>query len=337
MRSQVKIQENIPLSGHTTFKIGGPARFFCEVRNEFELEEAVKYAKDNKIAAFIMGGGSNLVVSDNGFNGLVIKIAPSSNGKEPLVKMRMENGNFFIECWAGESLASIVKLTCDGALSGLEWAAGIPGTLGGAVRGNSGAFGSCMGELVENAKALYLSENIIVVRDEEQSASQPTKFKSFNNAGCQFAYRSSIFKQKDSLVVTSVVLRLGKGNKNEIEEKMREIIKKRTEKQPQGLASPGSFFQNPIVSNPELVMKFEKDRNIKCKDNKIPAGWLIAEAGLLGKKIGSIQVSEEHGNFLVNLGGGKAEEVIMLASLIKQKVRDELDVQLLEEVKYVGF
>jgi len=337
----LEIQQNIPLSRHTTFKIGGEARWFCEVRNEQELEEAIKYAKDQKIAAFIMGGGSNLVVSDKGFPGLVIKIAPSSDGKQPKVKMRMENGNFFIECWAGESLGSLVKLASDGALSGLEWAAGIPGSVGGAVRGNAGAFGSWMGNNIETVNIFNISDNPIIIIDESQNSNLKTqnhnlKLKTFSNEECKFSYRNSIFKQKDNLVVTSITLKLSKGDKKEIETKIKEILTKRKEKQPH-LASPGSYFENPIVENKQLIEKFEHDCNTKCRDSKIPAGWLIDEVGLRGKKIGNIQISEEHANFLVNLGGGTAEEVIMLTSLIKQKVRDELGVELREEVKYVGF
>ncbi|MFA6048208.1 MAG: UDP-N-acetylmuramate dehydrogenase [Parcubacteria group bacterium] len=332
--STIKIQQNIPLSRYTTFKIGGEARWFCEVRNENELEEAIKYAKDQKIAAFIMGGGSNLVVSDKGFDGLVIKIAPNSDGSQPKVKMRMENRNFFIECWAGESFSSIVKLATDGALSGLEWAAGIPGSLGGAVRGNAGAFGGSISDNIESVRVLKLSDSQIIINDADPNYKLP--INNYENAECQFSYRDSIFKQKDNLVITSVVLKLGKGNKNEIEAKIKEILAKRKEKQPH-LASPGSYFENPIVENNQLIEKFEHDCNTKCRDSKIPAGWLIDEVGLRGKKMGNIQVSNEHANFLVNLGGGKAEEVVMLASLIKQRARDELGVELHEEVKYVGF
>jgi UDP-N-acetylmuramate dehydrogenase len=317
----INIQENIPLSRHTTFKIGGPARFFCEVKNEHELEEAIKYAKEQKIAAFIMGGGSNIVVNDKGFDGLVIKIVSSSNGNQPQVKMKMENGNIFIECWAGESLASLVKLASSGSLAGLEWAAGVPGTLGGAIRGNAGAYGGSIADVIESVRVLDLDD---------------MRVTNYNLEKCQFKYRSSTFKENEYLVVLSAILRFGKGDKSELESKIKDTISKRSANYPK-FPSAGSFFQNPVVSDLELRARFEKEANCQCKDEKIPAGWLITEVGLKGKKVGNIQVSEEHGNFLVNLGGGKAEEVVMLSSLIKQKVRDELGVQLSEEVKYVGF
>lgn len=334
----IKIQENIPLSRYTTFKIGGPARFFCEVKNAGELIEAVQYAKENNLAAFVMGGGSNIVVSDNGFDGLVIKISSVSGSGHPAIKMRMENGNYFIECWTGENLGSLIKLASDSSLTGLEWAAGIPGTVGGAVRGNAGAFGGCMADVIESVSFIDLEDSSIIKNQKSNSKNinDKSKVKILSGRKCDFSYRNSVFKQKENLVIVSVVLTLIKGDKKEIESKIRNIAAKRTDRYPR-LPSAGSFFQNPVVNNPELVTRFERDINDKCKDNKVAAGWLISEVGLQGRKIGQIQISDEHNNFLINLGGGTAADVVMLASLIKQKVRDELGVQLIEEVKYVGF
>lgn len=319
--STINIQENIPLSRYTTFKIGGPAKFFCEVKNEKELEEAVRYAKDNNLAAFIIGGGSNLLVSDGGFPGLVIRFSSQSDGNIPPVKMRLENGNYYLECWAGESLASIVKLASDSSLTGLEWAAGIPGTIGGAVRGNAGVPWGSMSDSVESVKIFNLENSKFMTTDREK---------------CQFEYRNSVFKKNDHLVIISVRLRLQKTDNQAVEDKINETLRKRGEKQPQGFFSPGSFFANPVVKDSQLRTRFERDTGSKCQDDKIPAGWLIAEAGLLGKKIGGTQVSEEHGNFVVNIGGATAQDVIMLVSLIKQRIRTEFGVQLKEEVQYLG-
>jgi len=310
---RIKIQENIPLAPYTTFRLGGPAKFFCEVSNEKELEEAVTFANEKKLAIFWLGGGSNLVVSDDGFNGLVIKIV---NGLQFIVK----NDN--IECWSGENLASIVSCATENSLAGLEWAAGIPGTIGGAVRGNAGAFGGSMAEVVENVRVLDLKDHC---------------YKNFSSKECVFNYRNSIFKENENLVVISIDLRLHNGgNRDELATKVREIIGKRNNRYPK-YPSAGSFFQNPVVNDPEIRARFERDIKDKCRDNKVAAGWLVEEAGLRGKKVGHIQVSDSHANFLVNLGGGKASEVVMLASIIKQKIRDEFGVQLSEEVKYVGY
>lgn len=318
----IEIKNNIPLSRYTTFKIGGPAKYFCEVRSEQDLEEAIKFAKEKKIAAFIMGGGSNLLINDKGFDGLVIKIASLAEGSRPKVKMKMENGNFFIECWVGESMVSLVSLAAESSLTGLEWAAGLPGSLGGAIRGNAGAFGPSTGDMIERVRIMDLTD---------------FRYKDFSQDQCEFSYRNSIFKKNDNLVVVSATMKFQKGNKQEIEAKTKEILSKRKMVQPQNHFSAGSFFKNPVVNNVDLIQKFENDTNTKCQNNKIPAGWLIAEAGLQNKKIGEIQVSGKHSNFIVNLGGGKAEDVVMLVSIIKQKVRDEFEIELEEEVKFVGF
>lgn len=319
--SSLNIQQNIPLAPYTTFKIGGPAKFFVEVGSEEELAEALKYAKDNNLEFFILGGGSNILINDQGFNGLVIKFKIQSEK----LKVTVQNSNFLIECWAGDSLAEVVNFSTENSLTGLEWAAGIPGTVGGAVRGNAGAIGSCMADTTDNVKTINIADEV-----------QSSKLKVYNNRECQFDYRDSVFKQNPDLIILSVVLKLKKGERNEIEAKMKENLERRMQKQPQG-QSAGSFFKNPVVKNKELVKLFEKETGQKAREGKIPAGWLIAEAGLLGRRVGNIQVSENHGNFVINLGDGKAQDAIILLSIIKQKVRMKFCVQLVEEVQFVGF
>lgn len=324
----LNIQKNIPLAPYTTFKIGGPAKFFTEVKNEDEIVEALKYAEENNLKYFILAGGSNILISDKGFNGLVIKLQATSYKPQATS----------IQCVAGLPLSQAVKLAADRSLTGLEWAAGIPGTIGGAARGNAGAFGGCMADVAEKVK--------VIIQDELSGAAGqiPNKFETFHklqlktykHQDCKFSYRNSVFKEKQNIIIYSVVLKLKKGNPKDIKEKTREILKKRKENQPR-FPSAGSFFKNPTVSCKEIIKKFESDAGMKMKDDKIPAGWLIEEAGLNGKKIGGAQVSEERGNFIINAGGATAEEVIILASIIKQKIRTSFNIQLLEEVQLVGF
>jgi UDP-N-acetylmuramate dehydrogenase len=154
---------------------------------------------------------------------------------------------------------------------------------------------------------------------------------------CKFEYRNSVFKQNSNLIILSVKLKLKKGDKAESEKKIKEILVARKEKQPYEFPSPGSFFKNPIVKDEKLIHQFETDTGQKIRDDKIPAPWLIEEVGLKGKKIGGAMVSEKHANFIVNIGGATAENVIMLAAIIKTKVRNKLGIQLQEEVKMVGF
>jgi UDP-N-acetylmuramate dehydrogenase len=308
----LEVKKEVSLAKYTTFRIGGPAKFFVEVLNESELIEALKYAKNNSLNFFILGGGSNVLFNDNGFDGIVIK---SQNTRCNIKDTK-------IECDAGLQLSQAVKMSSENGLSGLEWAAGVPGTIGGAVRGNAGAFGGCMADSIEEVKFLDMEGN--------------SESKIFKNSKCAFDYRNSIFKQNSNLIILSCVLRLEEGRSEEIKNKIRENIEKRAKNQPKEPSS-GSFFKNPVAENKNLIEKFERDMGIKCKDNKIPAGWLISETGLQGKKIGGAMVSEKHANFIINTGNATAEDVVILSSFIKQQVRDKFGIELQEEVQLVGF
>ncbi len=334
----INIQKNIPLAPLTTFKIGGPAKHFVEVSAEEELLEALQFAKENNLEIFVLGGGSNILVSDEGFSGLVIRMLNTSY----IIH------NTSIECGSGVLLSQIVKESAKNGLSGLEWASGIPGTLGGAIRGNAGIPLGCMADSVESVKTIVIASGAKQSLSNKNSTNSTRSFANaqddirileFQNNECRFSYRNSIFKENKDLIIISVVLKLEKGEQEEINKKTKELIENRLKvvhpnpKEP----SSGSFFKNPKVNNPELIANFEKDTGQKAIDGKIPAGWLIDEVGLRGKKIGGAQVSEKHANFVVNIGNAKAQDIVMLSSLIKMKVRDELGVQLSEEIQYVGF
>jgi len=198
---------------------------------------------------------------------------------------------------------------------------GIPGTVGGAIRGNAGAYGGQMENNISSVRVFNLENKI--------SADYSCK-------DCQFAYRTSIFKKNPQLIVLAVKLKFKKSQQEIIKQKMQEIITKRNTAMPKGF-SAGSFFQNPIVKNTELILQFEKDTGKKSQEGKIPAGWLIEEIGFRGKKIGGVMVSKKHANFFINDGTGTAEDVVILAGIIKQKLRKEFDVQIKEEIVYVGF
>lgn len=310
----MKIGKNVSLKKYSTFKIGGPAKWFCEVKTKEELEEALKWAGEKKERYFILGGGSNVLFMDNGFDGLVIKVM--NDGLE----MISENKNqITIEVGAGALLSRLVSQCMRDGLTGMEWAVGIPGTVGGAVRGNAGAFG---GETKDSVKK-------VIFWDKE--------WKTFNCSNCQFEYRSSWFKRNAQAVIWSCLVELKKGDQREIEKQMGVLMTKREEKQPQLFKEPsaGSVFQN-LTCSKELIGEFERDKEIKCKDEKVPAGWLIERVGLKGKRIGGAMISEKQANFIVNLGGATAEEVITLMSLMKMKVRNKFGVQLKEEVQVVG-
>ncbi|MFA6183680.1 MAG: UDP-N-acetylmuramate dehydrogenase [Parcubacteria group bacterium] len=309
----MEIQKDVPLAPYTTFKIGGNSKFFTEARNREEIKEAVNYAQNNNLKIFVLGGGSNVLVSDKGFDGLVIKI------KNNEIKV----DDMEISCDAGVSLMNLVNFSVKNDLVGLEWAAGIPGTVGGAIRGNAGAFGGEIKNSVVEIEVLDINKN-------------PLEIVTYDNNECKFSYRSSIVKENENLILISVRLRLKKRADENSQDMIKEIIEKRLASQPSE-ASAGSFFKNPIVTKDAIIEKFQHDTEMKMRGDKLPAGWFIDDLGFKGKKIGGAQVSEKHANFIINIENAKAEDIIILSSFLKQKVRDSYGVQLEEEVSKLGF
>ena len=309
----MKIRDCVLLKDFMTFKIGGPAKYFVMVKNTDELKDSLKFASDNNLSFFIIGGGSNILASDKGYDGLVIKI----DFQNLTVAENLE----VMEAGAGALLSKIVDESLKYELSGLEWAAGIPGTLGGAIRGNAGAYGSNIGQIIKQVEYYNTKNKASKVLDKKD---------------CQFTYRSSIFKKNSNLIITSAVLQLRKDLKQTIQSKINDILDTRAQKQPKGMPSAGSFFVNPIVKNSKLIDEFEREKSLKCQNNQLPAAWLIEKVGLKGKKIGGAMISDIHQNYFLNTGKAKAEEIEILVSLVKQQVRDKLGVQLEEEVQYLG-
>ena len=328
----IEIQKNIPLSKYTSFKIGGPANFFCVAGNNNEIKEALEFAGENKLKVFVLGGGSNLLISDKGFDGLVVKIQDT--------RFKIQDSK--ITCGAGLSLIKLVSESVKNKLTGLEWAAGIPGTVGGAVVNNAGANGKAMNDIVEEVGVLEKTPPSLPLSGEELSP--PDKggwgVRKFTNKQCQFSYRNSIFKKEKKFIILSAVLKLEKGNREESEKTILEYLKSRKEKQPLEYPSAGSVFKNPVVDDghlAKLIKEYPELKNI-AKNNTIPAGWLIEQIDeLKNKKIGGVMISEKHCNFIVNFNNAKAEDVVILISLIKQKVRTRFGIQLGEEIEYVGF
>ena len=307
----ISLQENIALAPYTTFKIGGPARWFACVRTAEELQEAFMWAKEKGIQTFLLGGGSNILVSDKGFSGLVIRLEQSDPKREELSLI----------AFAGTTLGSVVDMARDYSLEGMQNLAGIPGLVGGAVRGNAGAFGVEVKDIIFSVKALH---------------PETLQEKVFYNEECHFSYRSSVFKE-EGWIVTEVIFKLRPGKKEVLAKTMEEIVTQRNAKHNQSALCAGSFFINPVVENEDLRKEFEKESNSICREKKVPAGWLIDKMGLRGKRIGDAMVSEMHPNYIVNAGEATAEDVVMLMSYIKQQVRDGLGVQLTQEVQLVGF
>jgi len=304
------VKKNILLKNYTTFRIGGPAKYFFQAKTKSDLILAVKIAKKFRLPFFVFGGGSNLLVSDKGFKGLVIKIQNSKFEILNGARRRREGGGrvsskIFTE--AGTLLGQLVNATTRVGLTGLEWAVGIPGTVGGAVRGNAGAFRKSMKDIIKTVEAFDTKTG---------------KIKILKNKDCKFGYRDSIFKKNKNLIILSAMLQLKKGRhppatrKKKIKNKIQKNLEQRKETQPLNFPSAGSIFQNPPGFS---------------------AGELIEKCGLKGKRIGNVKIFEKHANFIVNLGGGKGKDVMGLIKIIKNRVKKKFEVVLEEEIQFLGF
>jgi UDP-N-acetylmuramate dehydrogenase len=294
-----KIQEKICLSPYTNYKIGGDARYFCKVRNKRDIKKALFFAQEKQIPIFLLGGGTNILVSDQGFNGLVIRLELND------LKLNLNK----LEVGSGVRLTNLVEMFLKKGLGGLEWAAGIPGTVGGAIRGNAGAFGESMADIVETVEAIN-TENL--------------EISMMKKKNLQFGYRKSLIKIKNNLAVLNVNLKLKKLNNQSDKDKSLKKIKAniayRRKRQPLKYPSCGSVF-----------------KGIEQKGQIIPAGFLIEKAGLAGRQIGKAQISKKHANFIVNLGNAQAKDVYALIKLVQDTVFKKFQLKLELEVKLVGF
>lgn len=308
----VAIKKNVSLAPFTTFHIGGKADYFVETTGALDLAEAFEYAEAHALPVRILGGGSNVIFPDRGFPGLIIRMRDGG----------MQVFGEKILCGAGVPLFDVVRAAAGAGLAGMEHLAGIPGSLGGAIRGNAGAFGTEIGDVIVSVKVFTQDTGMV---------------KEYGHDACGFGYRMSVFKKNPKLIILSAEIRLVPGEKDALEKTIDETVKLRESKHPQDMKCAGSFFMNPVVKSGKLRKEFEKDTGMVPRGDKLPAGWLIDHVGLRGKRIGGAMISKKHPNYLVNTGDATAEDVMMLASLVKTRVRDELGVRLREEVQFVGF
>ena len=292
-----EITTNVSLKNYTTFRIGGKAKYFFLAKTKKDLISALKIAKKLKLSFYLLGGGSKLLVSDEGFDGLVIKVQNS--------KFKVQNYEIFTE--AGFSLEKLTKIAADNNLTGLEWAAGIPGTVGGAVRGNAGAWEKSMADIIKEVEVFNLKNQ---------------KILTLPNKKCEFAYRNSIFKKNKNLVILSSKIKLKKGSKKKSLSQMKKYLDYRKEHHPLKFPTAGSIFENIYLQGKSKIGK-----------QKIPAGRIIGDCGLSGKKIGNVKISEKHSNFIINLGDGKAKDVKKLIKLVKEKVKKKFGITLKEELQ----
>lgn len=285
------VKENEPLANHTTMKIGGPADILIEPSSIDNLQKAMELIKTHTSKWTVIGRGSNLLVSDKGIEGVVIKLGAGMDDLEIDGTRVMVGG--------GMSLVNFAMTISRKGLSGLEFAGGIPGSIGGAVYMNAGAHGSDISQILEKAYVLFKDGSLEWLSREEM----------------KFSYRTSVLQKERPGIVVAAVFQLKEGNKDEIVASLQKNKDYRKETQPYNFPSCGSVFRNPLPNY---------------------AGNLIEKSGLKGHRLGGAQVSERHGNFIVNTGNATAEDVLGIIQHIKDTVFDQHGVKMETEVEIIG-
>lgn len=284
----IRLQE--PMAGHTTFRIGGPADCFVQLENKEQLIQVQRYLRQVGMPFFILGNGSNLLVSDKGYRGIVLQIGQRMS--------RITVAGNIITAQAGAPMSQIARAALEHGLTGLEFASGIPGTIGGGVVMNAGAYDGELSGIVTQVN---------VVNGEGE-------YMELENESMEFGYRTSIIRN-NSFTVTEVIMKLEKGDREQIKAKMEDLAARRREKQPLEYPSAGSTFKRPRGNF---------------------AGKLIMDAGLRGFQIGGAKVSEKHCGFIINTGNATAEDVRDVISEVQERVKHMFHVDLEPEILFLG-
>ena len=279
-----------PMKKHTTFRIGGPADYYLCPHSTEELQKILQICRENKLEFFILGNGSNLLVSDKGYRGVVIQLWKNFSD--------IETEDNTITVKAGALLSKVAAEALEESLTGMEFASGIPGTMGGAVMMNAGAYGGEMKDIIREVTVLTREGELLTLSKEEMN----------------FGYRTSVVKEK-GYVVISAELQLRKGDREEIRKVMDELKERRVTKQPLDMPSAGSTFKRP---------------------EGYFAGKLIMDAGLRGFSVGGAQIPEKHCGFVVNKGDATAADVLGLIGEVQKRVQEKFGVALEPEVKFLG-
>lgn len=309
-KSDLFKKEKVSLKKYSTFFIGGDTNYLIKIKNEKDLIEIIKKIKKNNFNFYLFGGGSNILFSDKNLNKIFLKIEIDG-----IVVLK----NNVLKVKSGTSLSKLVSFCLKENLGGLEWAIGIPGTVGGAVRGNAGAFGKSMKDSIVSVKFYDTKKEKIVFIDKKE---------------CLFKYRDSLFKNNFDYIILEAEMKFQKKNEKLIKEKMKYFLEKRKEKQPIGF-SAGSVFKNYEIKDEKeknkILKNFPEIKKI-IKNNFIPAAYLISECGLKEKKIGGAMVSEKHANFIVNFNKAKSSDVKKLINFIKKEVKKKFEINIEEEI-----
>ena len=303
-------QENVSLKGYNTYHVGGKARYFFEARDAGALQSALQEAHTKNMRYFLLGGGTNILVPEEGFDGVVIKASHQ--------RIEVQGEELYAD--AGIPMGALVAKAAALSLSGLEWAAGLPGTLGGAIFGNAGSHGREMQDVILE----------VDVFDAERAA-----IKQIPAHACGFVYRHSAFKENNGVIMRAV-LRLQKGDSTEIAARMKENMHTRSTHQPLAQRSAGCVFKNiELATSREGVelVRAHADFAAFRGARFLPAGLLVDKAGLKGARSGGAMVSDRHGNFIVNEAHATADDIMRLIATAKEVVREKFGVTMQEEIQ----
>ncbi len=307
------IRDNYPLKNFTTMAIGGPARIFIDFESVAELKEILRFADEYRLPRAIVGEGSNLIPSDEGFSGVVIANR---------VRLFRRKGPI-VSIGAGNNLLETIKKTNRLGLAGLEKMAGIPGTVGGALYGCAGAYGQ---EIKDHLRKVRFFDG--------------ERVRVLSRAECRFGYRKSIFKTHKDWVILDADFRLDPNDPGVLDAISSDILRKRAIKYPPGLRCPGSFFKNIKLDDLKPKERTRLLRQIpqdQVTYGKVAAGVLLERVRAKGMREGSIAVAKHHANLIYNPGGGSASDVLLLAQRLKKLVKNKFGITIQEEVQYLEF
>ncbi len=305
--ANLNIRQSVVLAPYTRFGIGGPADLFAETTDPSAFAAAVTLCRDTNLPVYVLGDGSNVIVSDDGFRGLVLRFTACD--------VRVEGSD--VSADAGAPLEALVTTSVDRGLRGLETLARIPGSVGAAVYGNAGAYGHSISETVESVEIF-----------------DGAKVRRINNEVCAFVYRGSVFKQHKDWMIFEVGCRLESGDRDALRARAAEITAIRDEKFPPEMRCAGSIFKNLYLRDLPASAAAEVPARV-VREGKVASAYFLERVGAKGMRRGGIRIADYHANLIYNAGGGTARELRDLIAELKQRVRHRFGIQVEEEVQYV--
>jgi UDP-N-acetylmuramate dehydrogenase len=305
----ITLLRDVPLSQYTRFGIGGPTDFYIETADPVSFAKALATVRESGIESVVIGGGTNLIVADEGFRGVCLKLTSD--------RIRADELRVEVEC--GAALQALVDFTVERGLAGLETMTGIPGSVGAAIYGNAGAYGHSIQERVRVVR--FLDGGTV---------------REFNNAECGFHYRESIFKNNKQWVILSATLEMEAGDAVVLGGTADRILTTRNRKYPPTMKCAGSIFKNFLLSQLPAEVVAEISETVVI-ERKVPSAWFLEQVGAKGMKRGGIEVADYHANLIYNAGGGTARDLVAIVDELKRRVRERWGIPLEEEVQYVGF